>query len=336
MQNDTERILLAHGSGGKLTHRLIGELFLPRFANPHLAPLADSALLDLWGKKLAFTTDSFVVTPIFFPGGDIGRLAVYGTANDLAVMGARTLYLSCAFVIEEGLELHVLETVLDSMKEASEEIGATIVTGDTKVVEKGNADRLFINTSGIGIIEDTFPTGSIVPGDLILLSGTLADHGIAVLAAREDLMLEAEIHTDCAPLQDMLIGVLRGSTGVKFMRDPTRGGLATVLNELVEGKEFGILIHEQDLPVREEVQAICDLLGFDPLYVANEGKAVLVAAADEAKHVLHLLRGHRLGREARIIGEVADSPSGRVILKTRVGGTRILDMLPGDQLPRIC
>ncbi|MCL5773956.1 MAG: hydrogenase expression/formation protein HypE [Firmicutes bacterium] len=356
MKNDT--ILLAHGSGGKLSRKLITELFMPHFTNEYISPLADAALIDgsdLWrhceersdaaisssavmtNKKLAFTTDSFVVKPIFFPGGDIGKLAVCGTTNDLAVMGAKPLYLSCGFVLEEGLLIDELHRILDSMAAEAEKNGVKIVTGDTKVVEKGSADKIFINTAGIGIRDNNRSFNEkIKPGDKVIINGTLGDHGIAVLSARENLAIGTPVLSDCASLWHMIDEVLESSNGVKFMRDPTRGGLATVLNEIVHGENFGILLHEDSIPVKEEVNAICELLGFDPLYLANEGKVVLIASEKEAGKIVSIMKKNEIGKDSRIIGEVAASPAGKVFMKTGIGGTRIVDMMIADQLPRIC
>jgi hydrogenase expression/formation protein HypE len=335
---EPERILLGHGSGGRLSHKLIRDLFLARLGGAHLAPLADSAVLQAGDLEIAFTTDSFVVSPLEFPGGDLGRLAVCGTVNDLAVMGARPLYLSAAFILEEGLEMPVLARMVESMKAAAEEAGVEIVTGDTKVVERGSCDRLFVNTAGIGLLTPPRLPGAaaVRPGDRILINGTLGDHGLAVMACRNDLHFESPIVSDCAPLWS-LVEALRGAgTGIRWMRDPTRGGLGTTLNELVEGAPFGIQLEEADLPVRPEVQALADILGLDPLYVANEGKLVAVVSADDEAKALDVLRSHPLGAAACGIGTVIADPPGRVILRTRIGGRRIVDMLTGDQLPRIC
>jgi hydrogenase expression/formation protein HypE len=336
--SSTERILLGHGSGGRLSHRLIQELFLPAFGGEHLAPLADAACLEFGSEHLAFTTDSFVVTPVEFPGGDLGRLAVCGTVNDLAVMGARPLFLSAAFLLEEGVEMDLLRRLVASMRAAAEEAGVEIVTGDTKVVDRGGLDRVFINTAGIGRLEEPRFAGrnAILPGDRILLNGTLGDHGLAVMACRNDLHFESPIVSDCAPLWRLVELLRAGGVSVRWMRDPTRGGLGTTLNELVEGMDFGVRLEEADVPVRPEVQALADILGLDPLYVANEGKlTAVVPAADEAG-ALALLRGHPLGRDACAIGTIVSDAPGRVHLHTHIGGSRIVDMLTGDQLPRIC
>ncbi|MCM2323381.1 MAG: hydrogenase expression/formation protein HypE [Oligoflexia bacterium] len=331
-------ITLAHGNGGKLTHELISSLFLPAFRNPALEAGADSALLELPPGRVVFTTDSHVVTPLFFPGGDIGKLAVNGTVNDLAVMGARPLYLSCGFIIEDGFAFSELERVTRSMAEAAREAGVQIVTGDTKVVEKGAVDGLFVNTSGVGVLRSDAPAGvaSIRPGDAVILSGTIGDHGMAIYAGREGIELQTSLQSDCAAITPLVELALSASAGIRVMRDPTRGGLATTLNEFTSRRPFGIELDERALPVREEVRGVCELLGFDPLFVANEGKLVLIASPDSAEAVVEALRGHALGREAAIIGRVTERAPGRVYLRTLVGGERILDMLTGDMLPRIC
>lgn len=335
--NREDKILLAHGSGGKMTHDLIKNLFLQKFDNPSLATLTDSAILQVDGTKVAFTTDSYVVKPLFFPGGDIGKLAVCGTINDLAVMGARPICISCALVIEEGLDYKILERIVDSMEKTARDAGVKIVAGDTKVVAKGEGDAIFINTSGIGSIEIDFSLpADIEVGDRIILNGQVGEHGIAVLSARADLGLEAEIESDCACLNDLISGILSVSDRIKFMRDPTRGGLATTLNEIVEGRDYGIAIEEARIPVSDPVKGTCELLGFDPLYIANEGKVVVVVGEENAPQVMDQMRRHRLGRDAQVIGRVVSQPRGMVYLKTLAGGRRIVDMMVGDQLPRIC
>ena len=327
-------ISLAYGSGGRLTHNLIKELFLTNFNNPALMPLTDSAIIEISGTKVAFTTDSYVVNPIFFPGGDIGKLAVCGTINDLAVMGAKPLYISCSCIIEEGLEYEVLAKITKSVSDTAKDVGVCVVTGDTKVVEKGKGDKIFINTSGIGIVEYEFK--EIEAGDKILINGGIGEHEVAILTARGGLDFEAKIESDCASLYDLISQVVNASGQVKFMRDPTRGGTATVLNELVENKGFGILLYESAIPIKEEVKSVCALLGFDPLYLANEGKVIIVVSSEDADKALNIIRAHKLGKDAQVIGEVVKSPAGKVCLKTRIGGTRIVDMLVGEQLPRIC
>src|SRR3989338_2610965 len=398
MTND-KRILLGHGSGGKLSQELIRDVFFRHFQNPILAQLGDSAIVELPGcpapeeppfpggtsikppstggrekgagdtltpslcsgqalpsplkgegskhqvgsTRVAFTTDSFVVKPLFFPGGDIGRLAISGTVNDLAVMGARPLFLSTAFILEEGLEMSLLERVVSSMKETAMEAGVIISTGDTKVVEKGSADGLYINTAGIGVVEDSLyiSPDRIKTGDKILLSGTLGNHGVAILAARKGLLevwayCNTPILSDCAPLAGMIQKALGACRDIRFMRDPTRGGLATTLNEVANGRDFAILLFEESIPVREEVGAACELLGLDPMYLANEGKVVIVCPEADAGRVLDVLRRHPLGKDSAIIGEVVKGPAGRVFMKTLVGGTRVIDMPASDPLPRIC
>ncbi len=332
------KITLAHGSGGKLTHELVKQLFLPAFNNTALSQLGDSALLQLNGMKLAFTTDSYVVKPLFFPGGDIGKLAVSGTINDLAVVGAKPLFLSAGFIMEEGLEMPLLEKVVRSMKDTATIAGVDIVTGDTKVVEKGSVDKLYINTCGIGVVDDrtNLSSSSIEIGDKILINGTIGDHGLAVLSERESLGFHPSIYSDCAPLSGMIGKLLASGAYIKFMRDPTRGGLATTLNEMVNSQKYGILVGEQNIPMKDGVRALCEILGYDPLYIANEGKVVIVVAANDAIKVRDILREDTLGREAEIIGEIIGESPGKVCLKTVIGGTRIIDMLVGDQLPRIC
>ena len=332
-------ITLAHGNGGKLTHDLIGKVFVQAFSNPELDDLADSAKLSLPSGEIVFTTDSHVVSPMFFPGGDIGKLAVCGTVNDLAVMGATPLYLSCGFILEEGIEVEKLERVVQSMAKAARDAGVKIVTGDTKVVEKGAVDGLFVNTSGIGVLLPDSPKGpsSIKPGDAVIISGFLGDHGIAIYAGREGISLQTDLQSDCAAVTPLVMAALEAAQGeMRVMRDPTRGGLATTLNEFVSGRGLGIEIFENSLPVREEVRGVCELLGFDPLYVANEGKLVLVVSADRADTVLAALRKHRLGSDAAVIGKVTERAPGKVFLRTVIGGERVLDMLVGDMLPRIC
>jgi len=335
------QILLAHGSGGRLMHDLIHELFQHHFSNDILDELTDSAVISKLPDgdyDICFTTDSYVVNPLFFPGGDIGKLAVCGTVNDLAVVGAQPLYISCGFIIEEGLDYDTLAKIVESMAEVAKREGIKIVTGDTKVVEKRSADKLFINTSGIGLKPKQLQLGTqyVRPGDKVIINGTIGEHELAILLARGEFEFEAQIQTDCAALTGLIQDVLKVTDKVKFMRDPTRGGLATTLNELVSGMGFGILIHETRIPVRDEVRAICEILGYDPLYLANEGKVVIVVAQEAAEPVLQVMREHPLGKDSQIIGEVVDEPKGKVILRTEIGGHRIIDMLTGVQLPRIC
>jgi hydrogenase expression/formation protein HypE len=333
-------ILLGHGSGGKLSHDLIKELFVKYFSNNILIAQTDAAVVNIATGQIAFTTDSFVVDPIFFPGGDIGKLAVAGTVNDLAVSGAKPLYLSTSFIIEEGLAFADLERIVKSMTEEAGNAGVMIVTGDTKVVNRGKCDKVFINTTGVGEVEPRhllIGTGSeIQPGDKIIINGTIADHGMAVMAAREELSFRTNIQSDCACLNHLIEEALAVTGQMKFMRDATRGGLATVLCELAENKRFGIEIDEAALPVNENVRGMCELLGFDPLYVANEGKVVMVVGKEDAVQVLEVLRKNELGKDAAIIGEVVDEHHGRAWLTTGIGGRRIIDMLAGEQLPRIC
>ena len=333
--SSNQRISLAHGSGGKLTHDLIKDCFLARFKNPILSELTDSAIVNLKGINLAFTTDSYVIRPLFFPGGDIGKLAVYGTVNDLAVVGAKPLYISCGYLIEEGFNSVSLDEITQSIGDAARNAGVLVVTGDTKVVEHGKGDGIFINTSGIGVCYYQL-LQDIEVGDKVLINGPIGNHEIAIISARGELGLDVEIESDCAPLADLISHVLTASGKIKFMRDPTRGGLATTLNEIVTSKDLGILIEERAIPIREEVRAACSLLGFDPLYLANEGKVVIIVGCEDASFVVDTMRAHSFGRDAQIIGEVVESPKGRVCLRTEIGGTRIVDMPVGTLLPRIC
>ena len=333
----SDKILLAHGSGGKLAHDLVEKSFLQAFSNPLLAKLDDSATFDFSGR-LAFTTDSYVVNPIFFPGGDIGKLAVCGTVNDLAMAGSVPLYLSLSFIIEEGLPQEDLMQIVSSVKEAAEEADVQVITGDTKVVDRGTADKLFINTTGVGMIpEGVDISGSKAkPGDKVILSGTIGDHGIAVLSQREGLSFSTQLQSDCAPLNKLVADIIKVSPQIHCLRDPTRGGLATTLNELAKQSKVGIKIEEEKIPVREEVYAACEMLGFDPLYVANEGKLVAIVAPGDAEAILDRMRQNTYGRNAAIIGEVRQEYPGRLVMRTRLGASRIVDMLVGDLLPRIC
>ncbi len=337
------KVALSHGSGGKAMRDLIDDVFVGAFANPTLAPLEDQARLDLAslaasGDRLAFTTDSYVVDPLIFPGGDIGTLAVNGTVNDLAVGGAVPLYLSCGMIIEEGLEVGLLRRIAASMRHAAEAAGVQIVTGDTKVVHKGAADKLFINTSGIGVIPPGRELGAARarPGDVVLVNGLLGDHGAAILNARGDLALSTPIESDCAALHGLIEAMLTACPEIRCLRDATRGGLASVLNEFAQSSGVGILIDETALPIRPEVKAFCEILGLDPLYLANEGKLVAVVPAPAAARLQEAMRAHPLGRRAAAIGEVAAAPIATVIMRTGFGGQRVVDMLVGDQLPRIC
>ena len=333
-----DRIVLGHGSGGKLSAELLHDVFLPFFRSPILNRLDDQAVLEINGARLAFTTDSFVVKPLFFRGGDIGSLAVDGTVNDLAMGGATPLYLSAGFILEEGLEIETLRRIAESMGRAADAIPIEIVTGDTKVVEKGSGDGLFINTTGIGLVpEGVRLSPSLVrAGDRVLLSGPIGDHGIAILAEREGIQFSTDLASDCAPLHGLVAAMLAESLDIRALRAPTRGGLSSALNELASRAGVGITIEESAIPLREEVRGACEMLGLDPLYVANEGKLVAFVAPHAAEAVLAAMRRHPLGRDAVLIGGVTDTHPGLVLLRTPFGTTRIVDMLPGDQLPRIC
>jgi hydrogenase expression/formation protein HypE len=332
-----DKILLAHGSGGKLSHDLIEKNFMPDLANPILNKMDDSAVFELSGQ-LAFTTDSYTVNPIFFPGGDIGKLAVCGTVNDLSMSGAQPLYLSLSFIIEEGFTIAELKKIVDSIHKATDEAEVKIVTGDTKVVNQGSADKLFINTAGVGIV----PTGINIsaanarPGDRIIISGNIGDHGIAVLSQREGLKFQVPVPSDCAPLNKLVAEMLATSASIHCLRDPTRGGLATTLNDFAEQSSVGIRIEEEKIPVAKAVLAACELLGFDPLYIANEGKLVAVVAPEDTDRVLAAMKRNKYGGRATIIGEVVAEHPGQVIMKTSLGASRIVDMPVGELLPRIC
>ena len=333
-------ILLGHGSGGRLSHELIKDLFVKYFSNDILDEQTDAAVLKISSDKISFTTDSFVVDPIFFPGGYIGKLAVAGTVNDVAVSGAKPLYLSTSFIIEEGFPFKDLEVIVKSMAEEAKKAGVKIVTGDTKVVNRGKCDKVFINSTGVGELPEKYThIGSgknIQAGDKIIVNGTIADHGMCIMAAREEISFSTDIKSDCACLNHLIKDALNVSDNINFMRDATRGGLATVLCELAEDKNFGIEINEDTLPVNENVRGMCELLGFDPMYVANEGKVVMVVANKDAEKVLEALKKNDLGKEAAIIGEVVEEHLGKAWLTTGIGGRRIIDMLAGEQLPRIC
>lgn len=336
-------INLSHGGGGRAMRGLIEELFLPAFGNTRPDALEDQARLPLaelaaLGDRLAFTTDSYVVDPLFFPGGDIGALAVAGTVNDLAVGGARPLFLSCAMVIEEGLPVATLQRVADSMRAMAQRAGVAIVTGDTKVVERGAADKLFINTAGIGVIPPGVApsAASARPGDAVIVSGSLGDHGVAILVARNQLALEADVASDCQPLHRLVAAMLAVCPGVHCLRDATRGGVATVLNEFARSSHVGIRIREDALPIREPVRGACEILGLDPLYLANEGKLVAVVPAADADRVLAAMRAEPAGADAAVIGAVTQDSPDMVVMQTAFGGERIVDMLVGEQLPRIC
>ncbi len=333
-----KEIVLAHGSGGKLTHRLIEQEILPRFKNPLLDLLHDGAIFSVGGTRFAFSTDSFVVKPIFFPGGDIGKLAVHGTVNDLAMCGARPVYLSAAFILEEGLSMDDFRRVVASMQGAAAKAGVACVTGDTKVVDRGKGDQIFINTSGIGIIE---PGVEINPrraqiGDQVIINGEIAAHGMAIMSVREGLEFETEILSDTVPLNGLVDSILSVVKDIHVLRDPTRGGVASTLVEIAEAANVGIRLDEARIPVSEQVQAACEILGLDPLYVANEGKLLAIVSAKDADAVLSVMQAHPLGRNAAMIGEVVNAHPGMVTMRTRVGGTRLVDMLSGEQLPRIC
>lgn len=333
-----ERVLLAHGGGGRLTHQLIERIFLPAFRNPELEALHDGAVVDIRGARLAFTTDSYVVRPLFFPGGNIGDLAVNGTVNDLAMCGARPLYMSSGFILEEGLPLETLRQVAESMRRAADAAGVSLVTGDTKVVDKGKGDGMFINTAGIGVVEAARTIGptSVEPGDAVILSGDVGAHGVAVLSVREGLEFEAAIESDTAPLWAPVEALLQEGVEVHCLRDLTRGGLATSLNEIAGSRGAGIRIEEALVPVREVVRGACEMLGLDPLYVANEGRFAAFVPARQAEQTVDILRRFPASAQAARIGEVVEGDGSRVVLRSRIGGNRVLDMLSGEQLPRIC
>ena len=337
-KSDYTNILLAHGSGGKLTHQLIEKMFVPQFQNELLEPLHDGAVFTAGNKRFAFSTDSFVVSPIFFPGGDIGELAINGTVNDIAMCGAKPLYLSSAFIIEEGLPIDDLWRVVLSMQEAAKRAGILLVTGDTKVVDRGKGDKIFINTSGIGIIEDGVDISPkrIKVGDKIIINGEIAVHGIAIMSVREGLEFETQIKSDTAPLNGLVEEMLKASKNIHVMRDPTRGGVATTLNEIAEQSKLGILVNEESIPVPDDVKGACEILGLDPLYIANEGKLLAFVSPEDTGEVLDTMRKHPLGKDSVVIGEVVDQHRGAVVMKSKIGGTRVVDMLTGEQLPRIC
>ncbi len=329
-----KKILPGHGSGGRLMNDMINDTIRSRFTD---VQLDDSAILDINNREIVFTTDTFTVTPLFFPGGDIGRLAVNGTVNDLAVMGARPLYLSCALVLEEGLDFGELERVLDSMKAEAEYGGVKIVTGDTKVVPHGKADRIFINTTGIGVLENRIRRRKPKKGDAVIINGTIGDHGMAVMAERNKLTFSSGLKSDCAHLNRLIKDVTDNyGEAVKFMRDPTRGGVASVLNEIVQDTPISVKLIEEKVPVREEVRGICDILGLDPLYVANEGKVLMISEKGAAGDIVKLMTDHPEGKEAIVIGEVDDLYPGKAYVETPIGGRRLLPLLFEEQLPRIC
>ncbi len=335
---DFDKIQLAHGAGGKLSSDLIEKMFLPRFGNNTLDKLEDQAILPNLDGKIAFTTDSFVVDPIFFPGGNIGELAINGTVNDIAMSGAKPLYLSVGFILEEGLPMAILHKIAISMENAAKTAGIQIVTGDTKVVNKGSCDKLFINTSGIGIVPKgvEISAANIKVGDKIIVSGTVADHGMAVMTTREDLSFKSQVTSDTAALNGLVDDMLKVSIGIHAMRDPTRGGVATTLNEFAKQSEIGIQLYADSIPVKPEVKGACEVLGIDPLYVANEGKLIAVIPDGIAEEMLIAMRKNKFGIDSKIIGEVTDKNPGIVVQQTGLGANRIVDMPVGEQLPRIC
>lgn len=337
-KSEYEKVTLAHGGGGTLSNQLIQKMFISQFENDILAHEHDGAIFNMGEQKLAFSTDSYVVNPIFFPGGDIGDLAINGTVNDLAMCGSKPLFISVGLIIEEGFPMTDLWKVVLSMKEAAKKAGVKIVTGDTKVVDKGNGDNIYINTSGIGKIYDGVEISATKckPGDKIILSGRIADHGIAIMAIREGLNFETQVKSDTAPLNGLVEKMLEVTTDIQVLRDPTRGGISSTLNEIAQKGNFGILINEDRIPVDEQVKAACELLGFDPLYVANEGKLLAIVPAKFADNMVKAMKTHPLGAEAAIIGEVTEERQSTVIMKTLIGSKRVVDMLSGEQLPRIC
>jgi len=337
--SDYPTVTLAHGGGGRLTQMLIERMFVPAFANPTLDMLHDGAILQVGGGRLAFSTDSFVVSPLFFPGGDIGSLAVHGTVNDLAMCGAQPLALSSGLILEEGLPMQDLWRIVQSMQRAALRVGVPIVTGDTKVVDRGKADSVFINTAGIGVIAEGIDVSPrrARPGDVVLISGEIAVHGIAVMSVREGLEFETTLESDSAPLHDLVASILAvAGDRVHVLRDPTRGGVSSALNEIAGQAQVGIRLDEAAIPIGDAVRGACEILGLDPLYVANEGKCLVIVARDQADAVLAAMRSHPLGRQAAIIGEVVDDHPGKVVMRSRIGGLRVVDMLSGEQLPRIC
>jgi hydrogenase expression/formation protein HypE len=343
-QSRYDQIVLGHGGGGLLTAELIQRLFLPAFGNDVLSALEDQATLRLGNDngvkapRIAFTTDSFVVRPLFFPGGDIGKLAVHGTVNDLAVGGARPLFLSAAFILEEGLPLADLRRVVTSMRAACDDAKVTLVTGDTKVVDRGKGDQIFIITSGIGVVPDghSLSIRSARPGDRVVVSGTIGDHGIAIMSVREGIEFETVLESDTAPLTDLVRVMLDACPSIRAMRDPTRGGVSSAMNELAEASSVGVKLDEAAVPVRAEVRGACEILGLDPLYVANEGKLVAVVSDEDAEELVAVMRTHPLGRNAAIIGRVVDEHPGMVTMRSLIGGERVVTLLSGEQLPRIC
>ncbi len=332
-----DTVVLGHGSGGRLSAELMRSIFLPAFGNPVLSRLDDQAIVNVNGTRLAMTTDSFVVKPLFFPGGDIGSLAVHGTINDLAMGGAKPLFLSVAFILEEGLSMDVLRRVVNSLHAAARKAGVEIVTGDTKVVEKGSGDQLFINTTGIGLVPPGLELSAnrARPGDRVLLSGSIGEHGITILAQREGLEFESPVESDSAALHELVADMIQTGGAIRCMRDPTRGGVSSTLNEIAEQSRVGIHLEESAIPIRDEVRGACEMLGLDPLYVANEGKLIAIVAPEDADKVLQAMRANPLGSDAQLIGSVVEGP-GLVTIRTALGTSRMVDMLAGDQLPRIC
>jgi hydrogenase expression/formation protein HypE len=332
-------VTLAHGGGGRLTQMLIERMFVPAFANPDLETMHDGAVLSFAAGRLAFSTDSFVISPLFFPGGDIGSLAVHGTVNDLAMCGARPRYLSAGFILEEGLPMETLWRVVQSMSAAARTVGVSIVTGDTKVVDRGKGDGIFINTAGIGVIPEGIQISPLraTPGDMVLVSGAIAVHGIAIMSVREGLEFETALQSDSAPLHEVVANLLEAcGQAVHVLRDPTRGGVASALNEIAAQARAGLRLNEASIPVPPAVRGACEILGLDPLYVANEGKLLAIVEREAADVALAVLRSHPLGQDAAIIGEVVQEHQGKVTMRSRIGGTRVVDMLSGEQLPRIC
>lgn len=333
-----DKILLEHGGGGLLSNELIAEYFLPAFKNSYLERLEDSAVLTVGDQLFCFTTDSYVVSPVFFPGGNIGSLAVHGTVNDLAVCGGKPLYMSCGFILEEGFSFESLKTIIKTMSDAAAEAGVQIVTGDTKVVARGAVDGIFINTSGIGAVEypGSLSVKNIQPGDAIIVNGTIGDHGAAIIKARENLSLTSDILSDSSPLNGLIAEILKASNNVHCMRDATRGGLGAILAEIAKGAGVRIDVDEKSIPVQNNVRGVCEILGFDPLFLANEGKMVLFCSEADAAKILNVMRNHQYGRNAAMIGKVSKAAPGRVVLKTSIGGERMIDLPTGELVPRIC
>ncbi|MCM8803862.1 MAG: hydrogenase expression/formation protein HypE [Candidatus Omnitrophica bacterium] len=333
-----DKIILSHGSGGKLTYDLIENIFLKNFRNEIIEKLTDSAIIEFEEIDICFTTDSYTVNPIFFPGGDIGKLSICGTINDLAVCGATPLYISVSFIIEEGFEIKNIEKIVNSMRNIAKRAGVKIVTGDTKVVEKGKGDKIFINTSGIGIKDKKIKIGReyIEEGDVIIINGDIAEHGLSILIARNEFEIKSNIKSDCAPLNNLINKILKVSNRIKFMRDPTRGGLSSTLNEIVKNKEFGIIIYEEKIPIKKEVLSICEILGFEPLNIANEGKVVIVCDKKDSEKIIEIMRNTKYGEKAEIIGEIVKEPKGKVLMQTINGSLRVIEQPVGEQFPRIC